>query len=178
MLELNTNDGKNRMLNLSLKGAYEIVKGLIVDAFYAVQSSEDLEGTYYDKNDYWGGMNRTGLASRSTNTSFSRLFESTVHWTGDITSAINLTALGGYSYQDFSYEGFYAQGGNFLTDNFTYNNLSAALDFKNGKGTITSYKNTNKLIAFFGRVNLNISNLWFLTASARYEGSSRFGADQ
>ncbi len=55
--------------------------------------------------------------------------------------------------------------------------LSAALDFKNGKGTITSYKNTNKLIAFFGRVNLNISNIWFLTASARYEGSSRFGAN-
>jgi iron complex outermembrane receptor protein len=85
--------------------------------------------------------------------------------------------LGGYSYQDFSYEGFNAQGGNFLTDNFTYNNLSAALDFKNGKGTIDSYKDSNKLIAFFGRVNLNISNLWFLTASARYEGSSRFGAN-
>lgn len=78
-------------------------------------------------------MNRNGLASRSNETSFSRLFESTAHWTGDITSGINLTALGGYSYQDFTYEGFSAEGGDFLTDNFTYNNLNSALDFKNGK---------------------------------------------
>jgi TonB-dependent starch-binding outer membrane protein SusC len=177
MLELNKNDGKNRLLNLSLKGEYEIVRGLKIDAFYAIQSSEDLGGDYRDKNDYWGGMNRNGLASRSTNSSSSRLFESTAHWSGNIASSFNLTALGGYSYQDFSYEGFYAQGGDFLTDDFTYNNLSAALDFKNGKGTITSYKNSNKLIAFFGRVNLNVNNIWFLTASARYEGSSRFGAD-
>jgi len=178
MLELNTNDGKSRLLNLSLKGTYEPVKGLTIDAFYAVQSSEDLSGTYYDKNDFWGGMNRTGLASRSVNTSSSRLFESTAHWTGNMTSEVNLTALGGYSYQEFANEGFYAQGGNFLSDYFTYNNLSAALDFKNGLGTLTSYKNSNKLIAFFGRVNLDINSIWFVTASARYEGSSRFGANK
>jgi iron complex outermembrane receptor protein len=177
IVELDKNDGKNRLLNLSLRGAYEIVRGLTLDAFYSIQSSDNLNGIYYDKNDYWGGMNRTGLASREAKSSFSRLFESTAHWTGNVTSSTNLTVLGGYSYQDFSYEGFYAQGGDFLSDNFTYNNLSAALDFKNGKGTITSYKNDNKLIAFFGRVNMNISDIWFLTASARYEGSSKFGAN-
>ena len=90
---------------------------------------------------------------------------------------MNITVLGGYSYQDFVNEGFYAQGGNFITDDFSFNNLGAALDFKNGLGTITSYKDENKLIAFFGRVNLNVNNMWFVTASARYEGSSRFGAD-
>ena len=87
------------------------------------------------------------------------------------------TVLGGYSYQDFVNEGFNAQGGNYLTDAFTYNNLGAALDFKNGIGTADSYKNENKLIAFFGRVNLNINSKWFVSASARYEGSSRFGED-
>ncbi|GAG94693.1 unnamed protein product, partial [marine sediment metagenome] len=29
----------------------------------------------------------------------------------------------------------------------------------------------------FGRVNVNVSDTWFLTASARYEGSSRFGVE-
>lgn len=178
IVELDKNDGKNRLLNLSVKGAYELFKGMTLDAFYSVQSSADLNGQYIDKNDYWGnGMNRTGLASRTTNSSNNRLFETTAHWTGNVVPNFNVTALGGYSYQDFSYEGFYAQGGDFLTDEFTYNNLGAALDFKNGKGTITSYKNSNKVIAFFGRINLNISDIWFLTASARYEGSSRFGAD-
>ncbi|MCK4699432.1 MAG: TonB-dependent receptor, partial [Bacteroidales bacterium] len=96
---------------------------------------------------------------------------------GDIASSVNLTALGGYSYQEFINESFGASGGDFITDAFTYNNLNAALDFNNGLGDIWSWKNSNKLIAFFGRVNMNISDTWFLTASARYEGSSRFGVE-
>jgi TonB-linked SusC/RagA family outer membrane protein len=176
ILKLDTNDGTNRVLNLNLRGTYEILKGLNIDAFYSIQNSSDLNGTYYSKADYWGGMNRNGLASRQADAHAEKLFESTIHYTGDISSTLNVSAVGGYSYEDFTNEGFYAQGGDFLVDDFTYNNLAAGLDFKNGKGTITSYKDENKLIAFFGRVNVNINSLWFVTASGRYEGSSRFGS--
>ena len=177
ILEENINEGKDRILNISLKGTYEIIKGLNIDAFYALQSNNGLRGQYYDKNSYWRGMDRNGTASRSMDASSNRLFETTAKYNGDISSSLNISALGGYSYQDFTYEGFSASGGDFLTDAFTYNNLSAALDFKNGIGTVDSYKNSNKLIAFFGRVNLNINSTFFVTASARYEGSSKFGAN-
>lgn len=177
ILKLNTNEATERLLNLSLRATYEIVKGLNIDAFYSVQTSGKLSGQYLDKNDFWGGMNRTGLATRQEDNTQNRLFESTVRYLGDVTPDINLQVLGGYSYQDFINEGFYAQGGNFITDDFTFNNLAAALDFKNGKGTVTSYKNEEKLIAFFGRLNVNIANNYFVTASARYEGSSRFGTN-
>jgi TonB-dependent starch-binding outer membrane protein SusC len=176
IIRQNTRSGKNRIMNMSLKGTYELLKGLTLDAFYSTQITGNLYGEYLNKHDYWGGMNRNGLATRNTDNSINRLFESTIHYLGDVGSS-NVSLLGGYSYQDFDYEGFYAQGGNFLTDNFSFNNLGAALDFKNGKGTITSYRNSNKLIAFFGRVNVNIASTYFLTASARYEGSSRFGTD-
>ena len=171
------NDGRDKLMNLSIKGAYEVLKGLIVDAFYSIQNTNHWNGQYFDKNSYWNGMNRNGLASISEDYSTSKLFETTAHWTGDVTSALNMTVLGGYSYQDYNNSGNYAQGGNFLTDAFSYNNLFAAKDFKDGKGTITSYQDANRLIAFFGRVNLNLNNTFFLTASARYEGSSRFGAN-
>ncbi len=171
------NEQKSRIMNLTLKGTYEILKGLNIDASYSMQNNSTLAGQYYNSHDYWGGMNRNGLASRQEDNTASRLFESTAHWMGRIGSDVDLTVLGGYSYQDFVNEGFYAQGGNFITDDFSFNNLGAALDFKNGLGTITSYKNSNKLIAFIGRVNLNVSNLWFVNASARYEGSSRFGVN-
>jgi TonB-linked SusC/RagA family outer membrane protein len=177
ILQLNTNEANYRVWNASIRGAYEIIDGLTLDAFYSIQSSGRLEGIYYDKNDYWGGMNRKGLASRKQDNTSSKLFETTAHYIHDIGSMANISVLGGYSYQDFVNEGFYAQGGDFLTDEFTFNNLGAALDFKNGKGTVTSYKNSNKLIAFFGRINLSINSMWFISASARYEGSSRFGAD-
>jgi iron complex outermembrane receptor protein len=175
ILEQNFNNGKDKRLNVALKGAYDITKDLTIDAFYSVQSESDLRGRYYDKNSYWTGANRNGLAAREFNDRYNRLFESTIHWNERIGTA-NMTLLGGYSYQEFTWEGFNAEGGDFITDAFSYNNLSAALDFNNGIGTVDSYKNSAKLIAFFGRVNLNVSQAWFLTASARYEGSSRFGA--
>lgn len=175
IVNLDKNETKSEILDVSVKGTYEIVKGLSIDAFYSMETSGRMNGNYADSHDYFAGYNRNGLASRQQDNSNSRLFESTAHYLGDITPTLNLSVLGGYSYQDFTNEGFYVQGGNFLTDDFSFNNLSAALDFHNGKGTITSYKNSNKLIAFFGRVNLNINSMMFVTASARYEGSSRFG---
>ena len=38
---------KDRILNLSLKGTYEIVKGLSIDAFYSIQNSGDLTQVVY-----------------------------------------------------------------------------------------------------------------------------------
>lgn len=177
MLELNKNEGQDRIMNISLKGTFEIIKGLNLDAFYSIQSIGALKGQYFDIHDFYKGMNTNGLASRQEDNYSSRLFESTAHFNRDITSSLNISVLGGYSFQDFTNAGFFVQAGNFLTDAFTFNNLSAALDFKNGNGTASSYKDSNKLIAFFGRINLNLNNTWFVTASARYEGSSRFGAN-
>jgi TonB-linked SusC/RagA family outer membrane protein len=177
ILKLDTQNEKDRLLNMSVKGTYEIVKGLDIDAFYSFQTSNKHRNEYMSKYDYFGGMNRNGLATQQDDNSESKLFESTLHYNGDVTSAVNLSALGGYSYQEFVNDESYLQAGNFLTDDFTYNNISAALDWKNGKGTATSFKNSDKLIAFFGRVNVNINSMWFVTASARYEGSSRFGTN-
>ena len=177
ILEENINDGKDRLLLVAVKGTYQIFKGFSVDAFYSRQNNNYLRGQYYDKNSYWVGRDRNGLASRNFNINSNQLFETSARWTGDIAPSVNLNAVGGYSYQDFEYEGSSASGGDFLTDAFTYNNLGAALDFKNGLGNVSSYKNSNKLIAFFGLLNLNIKDTFYFTASARYEGSSRFGAD-
>ncbi len=69
-------------------------------------------------------------------------------------------------------------GGNFLTDAFGANNLGAAQDFANGLGGVSSYKDNNKLIAFFGRANLNIDDTYYVSASVRREGSSKFGRDE
>jgi len=174
ILEQNFNNGKDMRINLAVKGTFEIIDGLKVDAFYSAQHQNFQRGRYYDKNSYWVGANRNGLAAREYNENSFQLFESTINYVTDI-SGVNLTILGGYSYQGFNYQGFNAEGGDFITDAFTYNNLSAAKDFNEGIGSVDSYQNMATLVAFFGRVNLNVTDSWFLMASARYEGSSRFG---
>ncbi len=177
ILEENINEGKNRVVNLSLKGTFEILRGLNVDAIYSIQSSGALKGQYFKKHDYWKGMIRNGLASRQQDNSSSHIFESTAHYYFDLTSHITINLMGGYSYQDFTNEGLSVEGGNFLTDQFTFNNLSASMDFANSEGTISTHKNNNRLAAFLGRVNLNINNLWFISTNLRYEGSSRLGSN-
>jgi TonB-dependent starch-binding outer membrane protein SusC len=174
MLEQNVNNGKDQRINVALKGSYEIIDGLKIDAFYSVQNENFVKGVYRDKNSYGVGMDRNGLARREYDENSFQLFESTINYVTDISGA-NLTVLAGYSHQNFNYEGFHAEGGDFITDAFTYNNLVTAKDFNEGIGEVQSYRNANTLAAFFGRVNLNVTDSWFLTASARYEGSSRFG---
>lgn len=177
ILEENVNDGKDALLSLSLKGTYELAKDLYIDAFYSTQNTVNTRSTYYDKNSFWVGSNTNGMSDKSEAKSSSRLFESTIKYNGELNPSVGLSVLCGYSYQDFTNDGFNVHAGNYLTDAFTYNNLGASLDTKNGLSTAGSFKNTNKLISFFGRVNLNINSKWFVTASARYEGSSRFGAN-
>ena len=174
ILELNTNEGKDTRVNMAIRGSYEIIDNLLVDAFYSIQNASLLRGRYYDKNSYWTGNNTNGRAERELNQEFNQLFESTARWTGNIGSS-NLSILGGYSYQEFINEGFHAYGGDFITDAFLFNNLNAAGEFLKGLGDIDSYKDKSKLIAFFGRVNFNFNETYFLSASIRQEGSTKFG---
>jgi iron complex outermembrane receptor protein len=173
--ELDKNEGKNSIMSLSLKGTFKILPGLSVDALYSLQNISGTADQYYDSNELWRGFSRNGFASKQEDLSRNSFFETNAHYNSDLSEKINLRLSGGYSYQEFTNEGFATQAGNFLTDAFTFNNLNAALDYKNAYAEGTSYKNSNKLAAFFGQANLNFDNILFLTASARYDGSSRFG---
>lgn len=174
--ELNRNEGESRFLDISLRGSIEIIKGLKINTLFSNLSRGSTSGMYYDRNDYWIGMSRNGLAIRKEDNSYSHLFESFVNYSKSFTERVNISFTGGYSFQNFINEGFLTQGGNFITDAFSFNNLGASQDFKDGNGIITSYKNSNRLVSFFGRANLDFHNLLYATACVRYEGSSRFGS--
>lgn len=90
----------------------------------------------------------------------------------------NLKAMAGYSYQYFNYSGFDASNQDFPSDSYTYNNLGQGARAKEeGELGMGSYRNDAKLIAFFGRVNYDYQGKYLATASLRYEGSSKFGAN-
>lgn len=178
MIEQNIHDGSGRLLSGSMKAEYDfssIVSGLSLSAFYSQEQRTNHENHYYPHDALYNGINRHGLAQKYTENNDNSLFESTAHYLNTIAPDFDLELLGGYSWQEFVYRNQYLEGGNFLTDKFGYDNMSAAQDFSNGLGTVNSFKSSNKLIAFFGRANLNIKDTYFLMASIRREGSSRFG---
>ena len=83
-----------------------------------------------------------------------------------------INAVGGYSWQEFdSYNSsVVAQG--FVNDNLGADNI--------GGGIFQVAQNNheiNRLISFYGRANYNYSDKYLLTATIRYDGSSRFGGN-
>lgn len=179
IVEQSTNDKKEIKLLGSIRGEYDfgdIVEGLRASVFYSNQRENDLLGGSFKKTAKFSGQGNQGRAGRFTEERTNQLFETTINYDKTF-DKINLQVLGGYSYQDFFNERFGASGGNFLTDVFTYNNLGTALDFANGLGSVGSSADGNKLVAFFGRANVNVGGNYFLSVSARYEGSSRFGVN-
>lgn len=91
----------------------------------------------------------------------------------------NLKAMGGYSYQYFVYTQLKAENKNFTSDELMYNKLQDGTYMSEAKGRLgmLSAKNDSKLIAFFGRVSYDYKGKYLATASLRYEGSSKFGAN-
>jgi TonB-linked SusC/RagA family outer membrane protein len=83
--------------------------------------------------------------------------------------------MAGYSYQCDEYDGFNANNTNFMSDFYQYNNLSIGEYLKEGKAGMGSYKNSDKLIGFFGRISYGFADKYNVLLSMRHEGSSKFG---
>ena len=175
------NDQKDIKILGSFRADFDLsdmVDGLTLGFFYSQQRENELKGQYAPSTTKFQDANaRDGIAARNSVNKWNELFETTLNYNNSFGSS-DIAFLGGYSYQDFYEEGHGASGGIFLTDAFTYNNLGTAQEFPRGLGGAGSYANSNRLIAFFGRLNFTFDGTFFLSASARYEGSSRFGEDE
>ena len=182
MLVQNTNEARNKKFNIGGTATYELTKGLKFATKYFKQTTSIYHSEYSPTTAFisrgfplGSGFSRSGISAKFDDESENSLLESTLSYDKTI-HKLEIAAVAGYSYQDFFYQGFDAQGGNFVTD-ASGQNFAAALDFKNGIGVVESYKNENKLISFFGRVNLNYDNIAFLSASLRRDGSTEFGVN-
>lgn len=63
----------------------------------------------------------------------------------------------------------------FDTDIFGFHNIGSGSALQQGLASMSSNMEKNRLIAFFGRAMYNFKDRYLLSASVRYEGSSRFG---
>lgn len=182
VLRQSRNERETKRLNIAGSAEYEFFKGLKFLIRYTQQTSSTYNQAYLPRTAFIArnflgvtGSGRGGFAYKEDNENFNQLYENILSYSTSIKD-LDISALAGYSYQDFLFQGFSARGGNFITD-ASGENLGTALDFRNGIGQAGSYKNGYKLIAFFGRLNLNYNNVAFLSASLRREGSTQFGAN-
>ncbi len=120
--------------------------------------------------------NLDGYASRGLSSNQDNLLELTATYENSF-GIHSFNVLGGYSWQEVTTENFFANTFNFPTDLFDYNSLESGQAINEGEANIGSGKESFKLIGFFGRVNYNYDDRYILMGSVRYEGNSKFGAD-
>lgn len=120
------------------------------------------------------GQGAGGVAVLQGSNHWSKLMENTLTFNKQLNKANRLNVIAGYSYQDFTDQGFRNRVSGFISDEFRYYNIGAA----STREVISSYQEVNKLISFYSRANYNLLDKYLVTVTVRGDGSSRFGKDR
>jgi TonB-linked SusC/RagA family outer membrane protein len=155
----------------NVTAALDVLPGLTAQLNVGADRSEGIRRTYLPRispvGAEWGGRARQVSHDNTALT-----LQSLLTLTRQISDAHSFDVVGGYEYAEYRQEEFSAEGQDFATDAFGFNNL--------GGGNVlirpSSWREDSKLVSFFARANYNISDRYFLTGVLRRDGSSRFGA--
>lgn len=177
MIQETIGENRYRTSRIDFSMSYDFGDHLTVKGLYTRKGETKIRGFYQTKNHVsTTESGQDGFASRSTDNYVGNYGQFTVDYDNNFGDH-RVTALAGYNYEDNMNEGFWANNRRFPTDGFTYNNIGSGQGLQLGEAGMGSFKNADKLIAFFSRVTYNYDNRYLLMASLRREGSTRFGKD-
>lgn len=150
---------------------YRILKGLQAKVLLGIDLNNRNDKFYLPSYIYEGAGSK-GEASLGNLNGTSWLNENTLTYTGVI-GQHNFNALLGFTQQENKNEVFSAGAQHFVTDDLLFNNLQS--------GSILTRPTSDTynwvLHSYLARVNYNYANKYYISASVRRDGSSRFGAD-
>lgn len=151
------------------------VKGLKWDNFFSYDMTRYESRTYYSHY-YPSYIGTDGRAEIYNEYSNDFQWESTLNYSRTF-GKHSVQALLGYTYQYgmLQYSEMVNEG--FDSDWFGTDNIGSGSALTQGTASMSSYKEDNKYIAFFGRVMYNYDERYLVSVSLRRDGSSRFGAD-
>ncbi|MDD3566763.1 MAG: SusC/RagA family TonB-linked outer membrane protein [Bacteroidales bacterium] len=164
------NERDAKRFNGFLKADLEIIEGLVAGVNIGY-TRNDSESFYFEPTTLRLGTT-SGYGRRAYDNFESKILEATVRYTNSFDKN-NLEFIGGYSFQEDMSTGLSAQGSQPFLDYTMMHDLSIFQDVN--PGDINSYKLSNRLVSFFGRGIYNYDQKYYLTATIRRDGSSRFG---
>ncbi|MFT3740623.1 MAG: TonB-dependent receptor [Breznakibacter sp.] len=174
-VELNTNrsveNTRQRILGYG-KAELEIIEGLKATTNVSFEYNSLKENEYKPSYAMMEGQTDKGYGRKALGEYANSQIESFLSYDDEF-GAHRMNLMGGYSFLENVYEGFGALRRGFDTDLFTYNNLGAGQDYR--QGDVYSYKGKTRLVSFFGRANYSYDGRYMATFTLRQDGSSRFG---
>lgn len=160
---------KSNKVLANVSFTYKPVKDLAIKIYGGIENSDD-------RNDYYRTLNfvnSQGNASVSTNQFTSILSENTINYAKVFGEKHSLSALAGFTYQDFYSTYLSGSGTGYLSDVTKTGNLSSA----SIPGIPSSGYSKSVLLSYLARVNYSFDNRYLFTASFRADGSSKYSPD-
>ena len=155
--------------NVSLLNAafiYQPLPELSIKISGGIENRDDRTDAYTTRKFF----NSDGRASVNTSEFRSMLSENTISYNKTISDKHQISAVAGFTYQDFLSTGLGASGVGFLSDAFeSYSLISAATP-----GLPSSGYSKSVLLSYLGRINYSFNDKYLFTASFRSDGSSRY----
>lgn len=154
----------NRVLaNVAM--TFKPFEGLAIKISGGIENSDDRTDAYTTTN----FINSQGSASVSTTQGRSLLSENTISYNKSV-GKHSLSAVAGFTYQDFRNTSLGASGVGFLSNVTETANLGSA----NTPGIPSTSYSFATLLSYLGRVNYSYNNKYLATVSFRADGSSRY----
>lgn len=160
---------KASQLLANIFGEVTLMKDLVFKTSVGLESNDSNWDSFTDPYRTNSGRAYKGIGSHKTNTDFTWLSESTLTYTKAIAEGHRLTAMGGFTVQQYEWDGTEQEVRNFASD---------AIPTLNG-GTVSVTNTTDAkewtMVSLIGRVSYDYKGKYLLTANIRHDASSRFG---
>lgn len=151
----------NAEIDYKVHGLEDLRLHMNIGGDFSTGKQTTLISPYSSTNNYygWDGWEKIYKYNKSIN--------AYAQYTKDFTEAHHFDIMGGYEWQHFYHEGE-RDGSGF------YQQTNAVNPGKPYQREAKLWKSENYLVSFFGRANYSLLNRYMLTATVRYDGSSRF----
>lgn len=131
-----------------------------------IENNDDRNDAYTTRN----FVNSLGSASLGTNQFTSLLSENTITYNKTLNGRHNISAVGGFTYQDFLTTTLSASGNGFISDASETFDVGSAIT----PGVPQSSYTKATLLSYLGRINYGFNDRYLATVSFRADGSSRY----
>ncbi len=181
-------DGYNDVADVNVflgnvSAGYKIADNLEYKFLFAINHGTGIRNTNIDGwVDGLQGVSGLGVGAISNTTLTSKTYTHTLNYTKKISTNLNMEAVGGYEYWNTIFKRSTLVASQFntnLNQNFRIPVLYTSF-MQNAKTQFPLTSNEDpktEIQSFFGRVNFNLSDKYYLTATMRADGSNKFGSN-
>ena len=162
-VKLNILQLEQHSLNTSL--SYALQYNDLKDNFYTPSTSSE---------SFWNGY------SGRARINYQKWWTNRLEWLVNYTMTLNehqLKAVLGYSWERSKWEQSGNENMGFVYDSMNYHGIANGTYLRDGKANLWAGSSESTLIGFFGRLNYNYNDMFYVTASMRREGSTKFGVN-